>query len=115
MDIHYFHLASQITVTAAPPNSTLVSVIVNKGAAGATVTVFDGNNPTSTTASSTVATIDAGNPGNFFYGCVLRAGITATMASGSADVTINYQLPDEGGDIEYAYGKTYSSGDSLAS
>jgi hypothetical protein len=107
-DWHYFHIASQATFVVAPPNSTLICVTVNKGAASAAVTVFDGNN-TTTTGLSTVGIIDASAAGNFFYGHTQRAGITVTQATGSADLTVIYQLPDEAGDIEYSYGQTEGS------
>jgi len=101
MPILYFNLEAQTTgqvVSSGPVD--LIAVVVNTATATSVITVFDGMNAT-TTGLPKVATIDGGTVGNFFYGCVLRNGLTVSMATATAKITVIYdQYTYEPGDLE---------------
>ena len=90
----YKNLTAAGTTIVTAPDADLIAVVVNTAAAASTVTVFDGAN-TTTTALSSVATIDSSATGNFFYGCACRRGITVTL-SGTPNVTVIYDQYEPG-------------------
>lgn len=66
----------------------LWSVNINKGAAGALLSIY---NDVSAVAGSLVATIDCANPVSLWYGIGCEKGIFVAMSVGNADVTIGYR------------------------
>jgi len=100
MPILYFNLEAQGTQVVSSGPVDLIAVVVNTATAASVITVFDGMN-TTTTALSKVATIDGSVAGNFFYGCVCRNGLTVTMATATAKITVIYdQYTYEPGDLQ---------------
>lgn len=89
MAVLYNNIEALGTTIVATGPVDLIAVVVNTAAATSVVSVFDGQNLT-TSALPKVATIDGGTVGNFFYGCILRNGLTVTMATAAAKITVIY-------------------------
>ena len=82
----YKNITSATTTTVVAGPCELMGITVNKGVASATVTVYDN---ASAGSGTTIATIAADNPGNFFYGTRCKNGLTI-VTSGATDITVNY-------------------------
>lgn len=87
------HMAAAATRVIHTRAATLGSVILNTGAASATLTIYDN----SAGSGNVIAIIDCSNTAQGVmrtYNVHCPQGITAVMAAGNADVTITTEGPD---------------------
>lgn len=87
------HMTTASTRVIHSRAATLGSVIVNTGAASATLTVYDNT----AGSGNVVAIIDCSNTAQGVqrtYDVICPGGLTVVMAGGNADVTITSEGPD---------------------
>ena len=81
-------ISTATTMLVAPANggSTLWTVNVNTGAAGAVLTIYRGTDATGTV----IAVIDASTKSSHTYGVLCDEGIFVEQTVGAADITIGH-------------------------
>ena len=80
------HISTAVTERCATAPCTLISVLINTGAAGALLDIFDGPD----TNAQLVGTIDCSAVNQLFYGCAMETGLTVRQRVATADLTIVY-------------------------